>query len=328
MTLDPTSDEREAQALEAALAGLHGAGASTPPAETADDSALAREHLEVFGLLPYELDPAEPSPDVRQRILSRIAAAVDSGRRVDDLTLVQSVRREMVTVEPEPSVGAVDRTLVRMPAPQAPANDIADVETLASASVLPHVAPSPPPRASSGWGTFAMAAALGICLLGMGFFSGKMFEQTATIERLSHDLQSAIERENALRADVDEMTRMRNNFQMITSVARQVYPMHPASTAAATGTGTVYVCGRHERWYLNLHGLEPPPSGHEYQLWFMTEKGLVPGGTVAIGTDSGELGAPTMPRNTQGFAVSLETAGFHSEPEGSLLLIGDKPVSL
>ncbi len=179
-----------------------------------------------------------------------------------------------------------------------------------------------PARHGASWGAIAMAAALAACLVGVGYLLARTQLQQSTIERLTADLDAAGARETLLARDADQ-------FEMITRVARHIYPMRPVATVRQPMTGNVFVCGQHQQWYLNVQGLGQPPADHEYLLWFITDQGMVMGGTVTIHGREAELSAQSMPAGTRGFAVTLERRGARRDaPRGDVLLRGDEALSL
>ena len=195
----------------------------------------------------------------------------------------------------------------------------------------------------------AQAAVLAACLVGLGYLNATVRQQSQQIARLNDQLQaSTLDQNEALRART-EMLTLRSRLDMITSVARQAYPLRTVSTGGrpslAHGNeampgkkpmlgempgqepeGIVYVCGMHQQWYLSLHGLEPPADGGEYHLWFMTEEGKVDGGILEVSADAAyEMESPTMPPSTRGFRVTLEKP---NEPESLTILLGESPINL
>lgn len=242
-------------------------------------SALERETTELWALLPYELKPVAPRPEVWEEIRGKLAGS----------------------------------TVVRFP--ERP-------------SVAPALPPASRPAAAgrpTGWSTWALAAALAFCLVGVGYLLAKTEQQRTTIAELAAQLESADTR-------LAETVRARQQLDMITRVAQHVYPMHPTPTGPRHRTpvsGKVFVCGKHQQWYLNIQGLEAPPSGYEYCLWFETAEGKVPGGIVTVRDGVAELSAPHMPPGTKGFAVTLERANTHpEEPQGDVLLLAEESISL
>ncbi len=192
-----------------------------------------------------------------------------------------------------------------------------------------HVVPlrRPAPSGRSPW-AFARAAALAASLVGVGFLGAVVWQQSRQIEQLSGQLAAASGRQGEAALALEELRAVRSRLDMVTNVARHVYPLRTVShvDAPRQPEGIVYVCGAHQQWYLTLRGLEPPAAGGEYHLWFMTEAGKVDGGRLEVRDDaSSEMEALTMPSSTQGFLVTLEQ---QDEPEGLAILLGDTPINL
>ncbi len=177
----------------------------------------------------------------------------------------------------------------------------------------------------------AQAAVLAASLVGVGFLSATVRQQNQQIAQLKDQAQaSTLDPTDILRTR-DEIRTLRNRLDMVTTVARQAYPLHTVQAASPAESahkpqGVVYVCGAHQQWYLSLHGLEPPAAGGEYHLWFMTGEGKVDGGVLDVRSDApAEMEAPTMPAGTHGFLVTLETP---DEPEGLEILLGESAINL
>ncbi len=196
-------------------------------------------------------------------------------------------------------------------------------------SVTPFPQPASPAR--TPWVQVAMAAMPGVCLLGLGFMGALVWKQNQQIGLLHGQLAAVAPAPAQTGGALEvEVATLRQRLDMITNVARQAYPMRRVSRAEASGQpeGIIYVCGNHQRWYLSLHGLEPPSPGEEYHLWFMTEDGKVDGGTLDVRPDtSSEREATSMPDGTQGFVVTLERPR-EQDPESLTILLGEKPVNL
>lgn len=248
-----------------------------------------RRYVELLGILPYALDPVEPRPEVKERLM----AAVEEAARPHPVVDIHARR-------PRPAEAAA--------------------------------AAAPVARgARRGSWTVALAAVAAVAVFGVAFLAGRSSEQAATIAQLRADIAAARGEEAALRDAQAELLEVKHNFEMITTVAQEAYPMRVVHTtdAGIAPEGIVFVCGNHQQWYLNLRGLAPPPAGREYHLWFITAAGARDGGVLDVEPDApAERGAPTMPDGTRGFAVTLETAGHHDRPEGETILLGDRPVAL
>ncbi|MCP4655107.1 MAG: anti-sigma factor [bacterium] len=350
---------KEDQALLTALDRLDSSRPThwASPEDDAPDPALVREYTELLGLLVYELEPETPRPELWQQILGAVRSMeagapeevaaeglpADEGstwserapkRPVADLTLVQSAPRrdveEMTLHQPpaaEAGEAAVDMTLMKSPmkspaghSPPPPPEPLPFRAAIRETAVRTD-AGRPPAR--SGWVSFALAAMLGVCLLGLGFFAGKLDEQSTTIVRLKENIGD-------LQSERDQLLEIKGHLEMVNAVARHVYRMQPVAAAQQTSAkGIVYVCGRHKQWYLHIEGLEPAPAGHEYHLWFKTPEGMENGGTVEVRQDAPyEVESQSLPPGTRGFAVTLEKTGTHIGIQGQYVLVGEKSVSL
>lgn len=180
---------------------------------------------------------------------------------------------------------------------------------------------------------WALAAALTACALGLAFLVGRVAEQRHQIEGLRARVEEADATRAGLARQAEEMLHLRERLNMVTSVARYAYPMAATTVAAGSGRsrpeGIVYVCGAHRQWYLTLNGLEAPPEGRSYHLWFMTPEGPQSGGPLEVVPGRPvELEATTLPPGTRGFAVTLEETPEPAEPHGEPLLLADESVSL
>ncbi len=287
------------------------------------DDPLAREYVELLGLLPHSLEPLAPPAELKARLMARLSASQPQ-RDVGDLTLVGMTHARRNDEQ------KVDATLFHQTTPGEPSTSAVPDDGQHLRPVALQQAPAPlqpaPNRPFKRW-LYALAAMLGICLLGLGFLAGRLSEVSRTNrDLLSLSLQSAEIR--------DDYLRVRDHLNMITTVARQAYPLRQNASAIPAVSpgqpvGTIYVCGAHQQWYLNLHGLQPAPTGMDYNLWFLTKQGAVNGGTIEVDADlTAELEAKSMPLGTRGFAVTLETQGAPQQPREPYILVAEQSVSL
>jgi Anti-sigma-K factor rskA, C-terminal len=327
MTEDLDRDDR---AVLTAMARLlaSGAGVPVPRAAAEADETLIREYLEALGLLPYGLEPESPSPAIKERILARIAERPLAGagvRDFDEVTFAGFAADPLdVTLHGRGETAAGPRELGEPEWPPSvaapPAGTIPFPRQRKTASAAP-------PRRSR-WNA-ALAAALVLCVAGLAYLADKVTEQNRTIARLTTELEGIPIADFAtLYAD---LKAMEHRFDMVTTVAREAYHLQGVERVSDRPVeGVVYVCGNHQRWYLNVQGLESPPAGQEYRLWFLTGDGMIDGGAVHVEDGArAELEATTMPKGTQGFAVTLEDMGSdHRSPGGVMVLLGEESVSL
>ena len=297
MNEDFTSEDRTILAVLESLEREPGeplvAGEASETAET-----LARLYVEVLGLVPCELEPVAPRPEIKARLLSTIqAAAVEED---ETLPMPPPVKRELPAPRPSPSRPAISRGT--SPAPRA-----------AMAQ-----------RRRSAW-PMTLAASL---IVALGGFSGWLLTEQTRLKGTIADLQGevAAERLKAEQAMVEMRTateRMRENFQLVTTPAVTVSPLRPVGEAASPARGLLYIAADHQHWYLALHDCPPAGPGRDYQLWWVTDGGIYSGGTFdPRAGEKVELYSKTMPDDTTNVMVTLETEGGARAPTGPEVLRG------
>jgi Anti-sigma-K factor rskA len=271
-----------------------GTGSFRAPRGDESAETLARLYTEVLGLLPYELAPEEPSPEVRKRLLDAIHG---------DETQPAAV----------PMTAAV------------PPRSTAEVRPLRPVLAAPPVAVRR--RAPRRW-PLALAAALCFLLLGLSaWLYLQLGEQRRTTARLQDELfaersrakEAAAEARRSQSSDQD----LRQTLALVTSRAVQVSSMRPAGAAPLQpgARGVLFVAADHQHWYLSLDGLQPAEPGKAYKLWFVAN-----GGTVSAGSFTARPGAPvelsaeTMPGGTTSALVTLEDDPSASAPAGPEIL--------
>lgn len=251
---------------------------------------LTHEHTELLGLLAHALEPTQPSAGLRDLILDQ--ARLEAARQETPGRSEEARRADVLPFHVERGENAPPRRAA---------------------------------RGDFGRGFLALAAALALCVLGLGFLAQQMNVRDARLTELRADLEATRGEAERLR---DELSRSAVPTHFAT-VARSAYAMRPASqhTADSVG-GMVYICEEHQHWFLDVKGLEPAPTAHEYQLWFVTDQGMLPAGTVTLRGEKPKLSMEHLPIGTRGFALSLEEAGEHAEPRGEMVLLGDETLIL
>ena len=271
-----------------------GTGSFRAPRGDAAAETLARLYIEVLGLLPYELEPVAPAPEVRKRLMATIHGD-----------------------ETQPAAAASAPTVVLPRASQ-------EVRT-------PRLVPAPPPVAAARrpaprrW-PLALAAALCFLLLGLAaWLALQLGQQRQTIARLQDELIA--ERNRAEEAIADARTvraselDLREKFALVTSRAVQVSPMRPAGGLQPDARGVLFVAVDHQHWYLSLDGLQPAERGKAYKLWFVADEGTVSAGSFTAKPGAPvELSSKTMPAGTKGALVTLEDDPAAPAPAGPEIL--------
>jgi hypothetical protein len=306
--------QREDETILAALEALE-EGTGLPSGPRGDETAetLTRLYTEALGLLPYELPPETPRPEVKARLLASILGDVPQ-------TPSAAVPAEVPAAVAPPAP---------LPAP-VPLRSSQEVRVPRSTGTGNHPAPSQPMAAAhrpSRW-PLALAAALAALFLGLSIwlYTG-LVQQNETIARLTSDVEEA--RRQAAQAVADarqagaRLEEMRERFTLVTSPAVEVSPMRPVGEAPLQpeARGILFVAADHQHWYLSLQGLQPADAGKVYTLWFEA-----PQGAVSAGSFTAKPGAPIelesahMPPGTKGVVVTLEDSPQAPAPSGPEVL--------
>lgn len=321
---------QEDQTILAAFGSLENGEDRVPGTPGGSEAAetLARLYTEVMGLVPYELAPAAPSPDLKVRLMARVtgseaAAAADPEPAAAPLLApVPEDGDETQEVEPRPG----PRPDLQRPVP------VARPAQPPQASQEVRVPPGRVAMVSQGPGRWplGLAAALVVLLGGLaGWLGLRYFEQQQTIAQLEGDLAEARQQAQQSAEARASFERMRENFAMMTTPAVTVSPLRPvpgaipgAAPAPENARGVLYVAPDHQHWYLAVHGLPPAAEGRTYQLWWVADGRMVSGGTFdpQPSGEKVELSSKTMPANTRDVVVTLEPEGGAPAPTGPEVL--------
>jgi len=270
-------------------------GTASFRAPRGDEAAetLGRLYTEVLGLLPYDLEPVAPAPEVRERLMAAIHGD-----------------------ETQPAGGAIPPALAAVP-PRSPVEARPRSGPVAPPAVLRRPAPRRWP--------LALAATLCFLLLGLsGWLYLQVGQQRRTIAQLQNELSAERNRtEEAAAAARRVEGDLREKFALVTSRAVQVSPMRPSGPAPLQpgARGVLFVAADHQHWYLSLEGLQPAEQGKTYKLWFVADQGTVSAGSFTARPGAPvELSSKTMPAGTKGAMVTLETDPAAPAPAGPEIL--------
>lgn len=82
----------------------------------------------------------------------------------------------------------------------------------------------------------------------------------------------------------------------------------------------IFQDARSHRWCVIVHGLPPAPSGSLYQLWFITDGGMVRSVVVHAEGHPALVTLPMPPSAVLGAALTMERAvEWSAEPRGAML---------
>jgi anti-sigma-K factor RskA len=96
----------------------------------------------------------------------------------------------------------------------------------------------------------------------------------------------------------------------------------PVVTGGRAGDLTIFDDTLSHRWLVTCHGLSPNAPGQTYQLWFVTDQGMLSAALMTMDHPAPMVMALDMPRGTakvMGVAMSVEPRAGSAEPKGPML---------
>lgn len=288
----PTEDHVILAALESSLVDD---GRIVRPVSEGDEvpvETLERIYTELLGLIPAELEPVEPRPELKDRILERVAADPQA--------------RPAATVTPHPRF----------------------LEARAGAAET-ETTPKEPRRGRS-LRPWLLAAVVALAAIGASFFfySELRQEQQETIAALQQQLDATSQRVELLaegRVDVVEALRA---LSVSAPEAVDVCPLQPvgAEPVQPEAQGSLVLAMSQGRWYLRARDLAPTEGTRTYVLWFLDVDGqpiqrvaLKPGDDRAV-----ELRAEGIPMSLDAATITLEPSPDTVRPTGPQVLYGHR----
>ncbi|HVT14791.1 MAG TPA: anti-sigma factor [Thermoanaerobaculia bacterium] len=325
---------------------LHDPPPGPPPQQLRDSppdsesETLKRLYLELLGLVPFELEPLAPRPEVKRRLMARIAGG-------------EAVRgQDAASGLPETAAGSAGSSALQEPGPRrldedAPVTAGSAGSAVDAASAVPAVSTMSagggpggpvqlllprPARQTIRW-RVVLAAALILALAGLASWMYRaLVQQDQTIARLallreSEDrrVERALIQASRAREELDEL---RSKLALVTSPGVEISPLRPVGSSAAQpdAHGTLFVAADHQHWMLTLHGLGPAGPARCYQLWFLSDAGPVSGGVFNAQPGApAELSSRHMPLGTKGVLVTEELGSGSRAPSGPEILRAAEP---
>jgi hypothetical protein len=96
----------------------------------------------------------------------------------------------------------------------------------------------------------------------------------------------------------------------------------PVSTGGRVGAVTIFADSVRHRWLVRCDGLAPNARDQAYQLWFITETGMVTAAVMPMNEDRPMVTALEMPRaggRVMGAAMSIEPRAGSASPSGPIV---------
>lgn len=285
-------------------------GGASRPDEISEPDTLTRLYTEVLGLMPFELDPVEPSPEVRARLMSLIQG--DETQPAPELA-----RAAQAAAVAAPAVTPAIGTAV----PSRPSQPSQEMR-------VQHPVQGPVPRRKRSQWPLALAATLAFLLLGLSaWLYLQLGEQRQTIAQLEQQLDTERTRADQAVAEARQLQTsqldLQEKFALVTSPAVEVSPMRAVGEPPLQphARGILFVAADHQHWYMALDGLRPAENGQAYKLWFLADQGPVSGGSFTAKPGAPiELSSEHMPAGTKGVLVTLEEDPQAAVPTGPEIL--------
>ena len=272
-----------AEALEASdLSGL------SPSPE--GDPQMAREFLEVSGLLGLQVEESAPRAELRSLILNRIRDEKGAGRLAAE--------------------SAIPENVVAMPTREI-------------------MAPPPAGPQWSAWAAAAgLIMALGFATWS-GFLFARLQTQGEMVADLTGEVQNLQQiihlSEGTLAGNEQGLV---HRVDLATSLNAEICALKPAgdSPSQPQARGLLWADRDSRSWVFSASQLERCPLGREYRIWFIGEDGSTSGGAFRVKDPDQriEIQADELPPGTRAIKVTLEFPGkVGDQPGGELILYGD-----
>lgn len=175
------------------------------------------------------------------------------------------------------------------------------------------------PRSATWWMPLAAVFAL-LMIGGSILLTVQLRHQKQTIAALAGQLDSA-------NSKISAMSDLQSRLALVSQPGVEICALRPtgADPGNSGARAAMYVAPDHSEWYLVVEGLQAPPAGHHYQVWFVGEEGPVSGGAIdAVPGRRVELASDRMPLETNGVFITLERQTDLSQPTGERILFGDE----
>lgn len=301
-------------ALESLERWSESPGGAARPDEISESDTLTRLYTEVLGLMPFELDPVEPAPEVRTRLMALIQG--------DETQPAPELARAAAPVVTPVAIPAAAPMPVPAAVPARPA------PTPSQEMRVQRSIQTPVPRRKRSQWPLALAATLALALLGLSaWLYLQLGEQRQTIAQLEQQLDTERTRADQAVSEARQIQAsqldLQEKFALVTSPAVEVSPMRAVGEAPLQphARGILFVAADHQHWYMALDGLRPATNGQVYKLWFVADQGHVDAGSFTAKPGAPiELSSKSMPAGTKGVLVTLEEDPKSQLPTGPEIL--------
>ncbi|MEM7481973.1 MAG: anti-sigma factor [Acidobacteriota bacterium] len=282
--------DREDRAILAAIEALESGRVSGPtflPEESPEDRALEREYHELLGLIPEQIEPIEPSPEARERLMAALPKRSAAGPG---------------EARPKESAGR--------------SAEVRPFRSAASATGSTRRG-APPFAWAAGIALFALALA--------GWLAFQLADQSAQLARTEELLAQEVLARSIGDERLSEISQRLVSFTAPGTQVCLMYPTGEAPPQPEA-RGALFMSEVERAWYIQARDLEPAPDGMAYVLWALAEGDAMPLGRLAMDDDREAIvqwAADALPDyDMTGVAVTLEDPAALERPTGPVLLYG------
>lgn len=166
--------------------------------------------------------------------------------------------------------------------------------------------------ASSGRARWPIAAAA-LLVLGLGAGGGGFWGRRT--------LRTLREVDAARAAFAARVAALEDTLSLVRSPGTRVYQI-PVSTNGRAGAVTIFDDRVTHRWLVSCSGLAPNQPGETYQMWFITESGMMHAALMPMDHDQPMVMTLEMPGGgvpVMGAAMSIEPRGGSAAPRGPMV---------
>ena len=304
--------DQEDRLILALLEASEGANPETLEA-LQEDSDEGRAYTELLGLIPRELPPTTPSPEIKKRLM----AAVSEGRaRYNDATSGE-----------EPSVGEVVPLRSRRPQGDAATRVMADRPARRTSRKATSWKGTERAVSADRFRSFLVAAVIAFMMIGVsGWFYLQLQEQRETVAQLHEELRATNLRLEELDAGRRDVVASLRDVGMMPPEPVMWCPLRPSGEEPPQpyAHGSLLLAMHQGRWSVRIHNLEPAAAGKVYVLWFLDEEAPLKKVNLGRGDRPVQISATGVPQPMTAAAVTLEPSMDITEPTGPRVLYGHR----
>lgn len=304
-----TKSEQEDQAI---LKLLEGSEAETAPEESDETSveasaeaSWARGYTELLGLIPAELDPVQPPPSAKKRLMAAVAESARDRSREGRTS--KAHRPVPISGHPRFARGLTPPELAARAAANAAANAAGNAAS------------------DNRFRSFLTAAVIALMMVGVsGWFYLQLARQQELVGQLREELQATNQRLEELDDGRRDLVSSLRAVGLMPQHPIDWCPLRPAGEKPVQpdAHGSLLLVMENDRWSVRIRNLAPTVGNQVYILWFLDEDSPIKRINLGQGDRPVQIAATGIPRTMTAAAVTLEPSQDVTEPSGPRILYG------